>query len=344
MTRVLLVLALIWIGGHYLKLSAARRWLLTGIVFAGVLAAHAVLPPGHPIPRAIGGSFAGWATLAGALALVAVYARWVGRLKARAPEPERADDGPFSDTELDRYARHIVLREVGGAGQQALKEARVLVVGAGGLGSPALLYLAGAGVGTIGVIDDDTVSNSNLQRQVIHRDADIGLPKVFSAERAMKALNPFVTVRPYNRRLTEDAAEALFSEYDLILEGSDNFATRYLVNRVAATLGKPVVGGAITQWEGQLSVWDPGSGAPCYECVFPEAPAEGLAPSCAEAGVMGPLPGIIGSMMALEAVKEITEAGETLRGRLLIWDGLYGESRVVKTKKRADCPVCGAAH
>ena len=247
----------------------------------------------------------------------------------------------LSGEEIERYARHIVLREVGGPGQRALKDARVLVVGAGGLGSPALLYLAAAGVGTIGVIDDDIVSNSNLQRQVIHRDADIGTPKVFSAERAMKAQNPHIAVRPYNRRLTEDIAPELIADYDLVLEGSDNFATRYLVNRVAAKLGIPVVGGAISQWEGQLAVWDPGSGAPCYQCVFPEAPAEGLAPSCAEAGVIGPLPGVIGTMMATEAIKILTEAGTPLRSRLLLWDGLDAEPRVIRTSKREDCPVCG---
>ncbi|MCB1339409.1 MAG: molybdopterin-synthase adenylyltransferase MoeB, partial [Maritimibacter sp.] len=232
-------------------------------------------------------------------------------------------------------------REIGGPGQKALKNARVLVVGAGGLGSPALLYLAAAGVGTIGVIDDDVVANSNLQRQVIHRDGDIGTPKVFSAEAAMVAQNPHITVRPYNRRLDAEIAAELFADYDLIVEGSDNFATRYLVNRVAAELGKPVVGGAISQWEGQVSVWDPGAGAPCYQCVFPEAPAAGLAPSCAEAGVVGPLPGVIGTMMATEAIKIIAGAGEALRGRMLLWDGLYGEPRVIRTKRREDCPVCG---
>jgi len=341
MIAILLLLALIWIGGHLLKVSNALRWTLTALVFLAVLLAQGLLPPDNPIPQALGGNFAGWATLAGALALVAGYGAGIARLRARAKPAETAPEGPFTDTELDRYARHIVLREVGGTGQKALKNARVLVIGAGGLGSPALLYLAGAGVGTIGVIDDDKVSNSNLQRQVIHRDEDIGTPKVFSAERAMKALNPFITVRPYNRRLSEEIAEDLFADYDLILEGSDNFATRYLVNRVAAKLGKPVIGGAIAQWEGQISCWDPAHGAPCYQCVFPEAPAEGLAPSCAQAGVMGPLPGVIGSLMALEAVKELTGAGDGLRGRLMIFDGLYGESRVVRTKPRPDCPICG---
>jgi molybdopterin/thiamine biosynthesis adenylyltransferase len=344
MTLFVIALAAIWGLGTWLRLPLGLRWGLTALVFAAILLTHAVLPADHALPGLFGGSFAGWATLAGAVALVAVYARGLGWLRRRSKLPEaEAPQGPFSAAELDRYARHIVLREVGGPGQKALKEARVLVVGAGGLGSPALLYLAAAGVGTIGVIDDDTVSNSNLQRQVIHRDADIGLPKVFSAERAMLALNPHIAVRPYNRRLTDDIAAELFGDYDLILEGSDNFDTRYLVNRVAAAGGKPVIGGAISQWEGQVSLWDPGTGAPCYACVFPEAPAAGLAPSCAEAGVIGPLPGTIGAMMAGEAVKEITGAGESLRGRLVIWDALFGETRVIRTKRREGCPVCGSA-
>lgn len=346
MTLVLLALAAIWGLGTWFGLPKTLRWGLTALLFAAILLVHAVLPPTHPLPALFGGTFASWATLGGALVLAGLYARGVAWLKARAQAPDPAPapatpQGPFSDAELDRYARHIVLREIGGPGQRSLKDARVLVIGAGGLGSPALLYLAAAGVGTIGVIDDDIVSSSNLQRQVIHRDADIGMPKVFSAEQAMTALNPHIVVRPYNRRLTEDIARELFADYDLVLEGSDNFTTRYLVNRVAAGLGKPVIGGAISQWEGQLAVWDPGSGAACYECVFPEAPAEGLAPSCAEAGVIGPLPGVIGTMMAGEAVKLITGAGEILRNRLLIWDGLYAEARLVTTKSRGNCPVCG---
>ena len=350
MTLFLIGVAAIWGLGTWAGLAKSLRIGLTAALFGLILLTHAIFPPGHPLAALFGGSFAGWATFAGAVALIALYARGVGWLRARAAGPAEASvespneapaQGRFSPTELDRYARHIVLREVGGPGQRALKDARVLVVGAGGLGSPALLYLAAAGVGTIGVIDDDIVSNSNLQRQVIHRDADIGTPKVFSAERAMKAQNPHIAVRPYNRRLTEDIAPELIADYDLVLEGSDNFATRYLVNRVAAKLGIPVVGGAISQWEGQLAVWDPGSGAPCYQCVFPEAPAEGLAPSCAEAGVIGPLPGVIGTMMATEAIKILTEAGTPLRSRLLLWDGLDAEPRVIRTSKREDCPVCG---
>ena len=218
----------------------------------------------------------------------------------------------------------------------------MLVVGAGGLGSPALLYLAAAGVGTIGVIDADTVEGSNLQRQIIHADARIGLPKVQSAEIAMRALNPFIEVRPYQRRL-DDATASLIADYDLILDGTDNFDTRYLVNRLCVQARKPLISAAITQWEGQISLYDPARGGPCYECVFPERPLPGMVPTCAEAGVAAPLPGIIGSMMAMEAIKYLTGAGDPLRGRLMIFDALYAEARVIGAKKRPDCPVCGLA-
>ena len=268
------------------------------------------------------------------------YRMILDKVKQRVKMPDLAPKPLFQPEELDRYARHILLREIGGPGQKALKQARVLVVGAGGLGSPALLYLAAAGVGVIGVVDDDTVEASNLQRQIIHTDQGIGTPKVLSAARAIKALNPYVEVRPYQRRLTEETA-GLIGEYDLILDGSDNFDTRYLVNRVAAKAGKPLISGAITQWEGQVSLFDPAHGTPCYECVFQDRPAPGMVPTCAEAGVAAPLPGVIGAMMAMEAVKHITGAGEGLRGRLLIHDALYMETRVIGIEKRSDCPVCG---
>jgi len=219
----------------------------------------------------------------------------------------------------------------------------VLVVGAGGLGSPALLYLAAAGVGRIGVIDADVVEATNLQRQVIHADARIGQPKVFSAEAAMKAVNPYVDVRPYNRRLTPEVAETLVAEYDVVLDGTDNFDTRYAVNAACVAAGVPLVSGALTQWEGQLSVFHPASGAPCYRCIFPEAPAAGLAPSCAEAGVLGPLPGVVGSMMAVEAVKHITGAGQGLVGSMMIYDALWGETRTIGVKRREGCETCGTA-
>jgi molybdopterin/thiamine biosynthesis adenylyltransferase len=326
---------------------------MLGLLFVAVLFGHVALPDGHPLRAATGGSAAPWLLIAGGAGLVALYRAGLDALRVRAAAGEAEAEaarppatgtpaGPFSESELERYARHIVLREIGGAGQRRLREGRVLVVGAGGLGAPALLYLGAAGVGTLGVIDDDVVENANLQRQVIHTDAAMGEAKVFSAAARVGALNPFVAVRPYRRRLTEEIAAELFADYDLVLDGSDNFATRHLVNRAAVAAGVPLVSGALTQWEGQLSVFDPAEGAPCYACVFPEAPAPGLAPACAEAGVLGPLPGVIGSMMAVEAVKLIAGAGTPLRGRLLIYDALEGETRQIAVPRRPDCAVCGA--
>nr|WP_301918568.1 molybdopterin-synthase adenylyltransferase MoeB [uncultured Defluviimonas sp.] len=341
MTVFLTALALLALGWG-LRLPVRLVALMLAVLWAATLLAHLVLPEGHALARALGGDARVWGAVGVVAALAFGYRHGLLALRNRAmPAPEASGKGAFSDAELDRYARHIVLREVGGMGQRRLKEARVLVVGAGGLGSPALLYLAAAGVGTIGVIDDDTVSSSNLQRQVIHTDARIGMPKVFSAEAAMKALNPYITVRPYNRRLTEAEAPVLFADHDLILDGSDNLDTRYMVNAAAVAAGKPLISAAITQWEGQISLYDPARGAPCYACIFPERPADGLAPSCAVAGVMGALPGVIGALMAVEAIKEITGAGEGLRGRMLIYDALYGESRQIALRRSQSCPVCG---
>lgn len=341
MAVILAALALLALG-LLLRLPGRLIGLMLAVLWAAVVLAHLLLPEGHMIARALGGNARVWGAVGVAAALALAYRHGLGKLRRHAKSvPQPLEPGPFSEAELERYARHIVLREVGGMGQRRLKEAKVLVVGAGGLGSPALLYLAAAGVGTIGVIDDDTVSVSNLQRQVIHTDARIGQPKVASAEAAMKALNPHVTVRPYNRRLTEAEAPALFAGYDLILDGTDNLDTRHLVNAAAVAAGKPLISAAITQWEGQISLYDPARGAPCYTCVFPERPADGLAPSCAVAGVMGALPGVMGAMMAVEAIKEITGAGEGLRGRMLIYDALYGESRQFVVKRNPACPVCG---
>jgi molybdopterin/thiamine biosynthesis adenylyltransferase len=337
----------LWGLGAILKMPRQARLYMIGLLYVGVLIIQIVLPAGHPLRMATGESPALWLLL-GAFALIAMlYGRVVKALKTRAVAKEAGEAEPvsragsFSATELERYARHIVLREIGGPGQKALRDAKVLVIGAGGLGAPALQYLAAAGVGTIGVIDDDVVENANLQRQVIHSDDRIGMPKVFSAQAAMVAQNPYVTVLPYHRRLTEEVAADLFKEFDLILDGTDNFDTRYLANRVAVAEGKPLISGALSQWEGQISVFDPARGAPCYQCIFPEAPAAGLAPSCAEAGVIGPLPGVIGSMMAVEAIKLITGAGQALRGEMLIYDALWGETRKIALKRRSDCPICG---
>lgn len=344
MLRILILAALIWWGGRFLGLPRNLRLGLLAVLFIAVLAVQLTLPDGHPLREGTGGSVAPWLMLGGFALVAGFYARIVTALKTRAqPQdtPMTQPAGTFTESELDRYARHIVLRELGGPGQKRLKHAKVLVIGAGGLGAPALQYLAAAGVGTIGVIDDDVVDNANLQRQVIHRDQDIGTPKVFSAQAAMEAQNPYVEVRPYNRRLTEEIAAELFAEYDLILDGTDNFDTRYLANRIAVALGKPLISGALSQWEGQLSVFHPAESGPCYQCIFPEAPAAGLAPSCSEAGVIGPLPGVVGSMMAVEAVKQITGAGTVLRGEMLIYDGLYGETRKIRLSRRDECPACG---
>jgi len=347
MTVVLAMAATLWVIGAVMKAPRSARFTMIGVLLGGVLLVQLVLPDGHPLREATGSDPRLWGLVIGLGLVVWAYSLGFRRVKARAERGQRAEAptaaGGFSQTELDRYARHIVLREIGGPGQKALKQARVLVIGAGGLGAPVLQYLAAGGVGTIGVIDDDVVDNANLQRQVIHTDARIGLPKVHSAAEAMAALNPFITVRPYHRRLTEAIAEDLFDDYDLVLDGSDNFDTRYLVNRTCARRGIPLIAAALTQWEGQISLYDPANGTPCYECIFPDRPAPGLVPSCAEAGIAGPLPGVIGSMMALEAVKAITDAGEGLRGRLLIHDALYAETRVMAMTPRADCPVCGTA-
>ena len=345
MVVVLGFAVVIWGAGALAGLPRRLRWTGIGILWLAVVLGHLVLPAGHALREATGGSAAGWMLLGGLVLVVAGYRAALGFLKARAQGATEDDttEALFRDAELRRYARHIILREVGGPGQARLKRARVLVIGAGGLGSPALMYLAAAGVGTIGVIDDDTVDATNLHRQVIHGDPDIGRTKVHSAADKMMAINPFITIRPYNRRLTEADAKDLFDDYDLILDGTDNFETRYLANRTAVAAGKPMTSGALTQWEGQVSVFDPANGGPCYACVFPTPPAPELAPSCAEAGVIGPLPGVVGSMMALEAVKLITGAGAVLRGEMMIYDGLWGETRKIRVTPRADCPVCHGA-
>jgi molybdopterin/thiamine biosynthesis adenylyltransferase len=347
MLLALILAAAIWFGGKRLGWPTQARLLALGLLYVVVLAMAVLLPGQSPL----GGSVGEWLVLGGLGLLVFGYSLLLGRARRNVrPENRKAETAPgdFAEGELDRYARHIVLREIGGTGQRRLKEARVLVVGAGGLGSPALLYLSAAGVGTIGVIDDDAVDATNLQRQVIHADARIGMPKVFSAEAGMRAVNPFTEIRPYNRRLTPDIAGELVAEYDLVLDGCDDLDTRYTLNAACVAAKVPLISGALSQWEGQVTTYAPFAGTPCYACVFPEKPAPGLAPSCAEAGVLGPLPGIVGAMMAAEAVKEITDAGRGLRGRLAIHDALWGEHREIALSPRPGCPVCGggapAAH
>ncbi|WP_269715109.1 HesA/MoeB/ThiF family protein [Caulobacter sp. NIBR2454] len=244
----------------------------------------------------------------------------------------------FSTEEVERYARHLVLREIGGQGQQALKAARVLVVGAGGLGAPASLYLAAAGVGTIGMVDADTVSLSNLQRQVLYTEADVGREKVMAAAERLLALNPHVKIEALPHHLTSENAQALVSGYDLVLDGTDDFATRFCVNAACVAKGKTLVTGAIGRWSGQVGIF---SGRPCYQCLVPDIPPD--AETCSVVGVVGALAGVIGSMMALETVKTITRAGEPLRDRLLIYDALSATARTVKVGADPACAVCGAA-
>ncbi len=342
MGLVLIIAGGLLLLGYVAGIPRPVTYAVVGVLFGAVLIIQLMLPDANALRQATGGSAQSWIIFAGVVALILGYSAMIRNLKKRAPMTKKlVEEGPFTSGELERYARHIVLREIGGLGQQRLKSAKVLVVGAGGLGSPALLYLAAAGVGIIGVVDDDEVSLSNLQRQVLHSEDRIGMPKVFSAEKGLNAINPHVSVQPYNRRLTKDNAQELMQEFDLVLDGSDNFATRHMVNETCVDLGKPLISAAISQWEGQISLYHPAYGAPCYACVFPEVPAEGLAPSCAEAGVMGALPGVIGSMIAVEAIKFITGAGEVLKGEMLIYDALYGESRKLKVKRRGDCKVCG---
>ena len=242
--------------------------------------------------------------------------------------------------ELTRYARHVVLPDVGIDGQRRLKGARVLCVGAGGLGSPAAMYLAAAGIGTLGIVDDDAVDASNLQRQILHDSAGLGRPKVESARDRLKAINPNVSVEMHRVRLTSANALDILGRYDVVLDGADNFPTRYLVNDACVLLGKPNAFGAVFRFEGQASVFATKSG-PCYRCIYPEPPPPGLVPSCAEAGVFGVLPGIVGTIQATETIKLVLGVGETLAGRLLVYDAMRMAFRELKVPKDPDCPVCG---
>jgi len=247
----------------------------------------------------------------------------------------------LSDQELERYARHIVLREVGGAGQAKLSAARVLVIGAGGLGSPVILYLAAAGVGTIGVVDFDSVSLSNLQRQIAHRTADVGRLKTASAAEAAYAINPNVKIEPYPLRLTADNAPALIARYDLVADGSDNFAARFLIADTCFFAKKTLVSAAVSEFSGQLSTFKPHlAGNPCYRCLFPEPPPPDAAQSCSEAGVLGAAAGVMGTLQALEIIKEITGAGESMAGKLLIYEALETRFRTVTVRPDTGCKLC----
>lgn len=253
------------------------------------------------------------------------------------------DHAELSHEEIRRYSRHVIMPEVGIEGQRKLKAASILLIGTGGLGSPTALYLAAAGIGRIGLVDYDTVDESNLQRQVIHGQSTLGMSKLDSAEKRMKDLNPFLQIDKHNVPLTSENALELFAPYDIIIDGTDNFPTRYLVNDACVKLGKPNVYGSIFRFEGQLSVFYAQEG-PCYRCMFPEPPPPGLVPSCAEGGVLGILPGTIGTMQATEAIKLILGIGDPMIGRMLLYDALEMSFTTIKVRKNPECPVCGVPH
>ncbi|HEX6093518.1 MAG TPA: molybdopterin-synthase adenylyltransferase MoeB [Dongiaceae bacterium] len=249
----------------------------------------------------------------------------------------------FTDSQFERYARHLILDEVGEEGQAKLLQAKVLVVGAGGLGAPMLLYLAAAGVGTIGVIDDDTVDLSNLQRQVIHMTDQVGRPKVESAVELLARLNPDVKVIPYQQRITADNAAEIIGGFDLVADGSDNFTTRFLLNDACYLAGKTLVSAALLRFDAQISVFKAHLGPPhpCYRCLFPERPPDDLIPRCEQAGILGAIAGMVGSLQATEVLKEIIGVGESLSGHLLVYDGLDTMFRKIKTRRDPACALCG---
>ncbi len=250
-------------------------------------------------------------------------------------------DIDFTEDEIQRYSRHILLQEVGGIGQAKLKAARVLVIGAGGLGSPLMLYLAAAGVGTIGIVDDDDVELSNLQRQIAHTTGRVGMPKVESAEAAAGAINPGVRVEAHRIRLDAGNIMPLIGSYDLVCDGTDNFATRFLISDACVLGRRTLVSAAVLRFEGQLSVFKPHEGGPCYRCLYPEAPPAGAVPTCSEAGVLGAVTGVMGTLQATEVLKEILGIGETLAGRLLVWDALATRFRSIKLRPDPSCVSCG---
>jgi adenylyltransferase/sulfurtransferase len=245
----------------------------------------------------------------------------------------------LNDAQIDRYARHILLPEIGGQGQEKLLNSKILIVGAGGLGSPAALYLTAAGVGHLGLVDFDVVDRTNLQRQVLYTEDDVGQKKVDIAEKKLRQMNPDVTITPHAERLDESNAESIINNYDVILDGSDNFGTRYLVNDVCVKLGKPNAFGSVLAFEGQASLFEPNG--PCYRCVFPHPPPEGTGPVCAEAGVLGVAAGLIGMIQAAEAIKWILQIGDSLSGRLMLVDALHMQFDEVKVARTTGCAVCG---
>jgi len=247
----------------------------------------------------------------------------------------------FTEAQLERYSRHIILSDVGGKGQKKLSQAKVLVIGAGGLGSPAAFYLAAAGIGTLGLVDGDVVDLSNLQRQILHTTDRIGIPKVESGRQTLAALNPDITIKTYQYHVSADNIMGLIADYDMVLDGSDNFSTRFMINDACFFAKKTLISGSIFRFEGQLTTIKPHEGFPCYRCLYPEPPPAGLVPNCQEAGVLGVLAGTIGVLQAAEAIKEILKVGDTMADKLLIYDALEMKFRKVSRPKDPNCRLCG---
>ncbi len=339
---ILSFLVFAWLIAGYLGVSQNLRWASVFITLASILGTLFLIPETNPFSIIMGG-WAPWATISFIFGVTFFFKLFINSLRNKSNEgyPDEVQEADeFSNHELERYSRHILLKELGGLGQRRIKDSSVLIIGAGGLGAPVIQYLAASGVGTIGIIDHDKVSLSNLQRQVIYPTKQVGEQKVFSAVDAIYRLNNNVNVRPYNRRLNSEIAEQIFSEYDVVVDGTDNFETRYISNSAAVITKKHLVSGALSQWEGQVSVFAPHKGGPCYACVFPSPPKDGLAVTCSEGGVFSPLPGVIGSVMAVETLKILSHSGNTLSGQMFIYDGLKGESRKIKINPNKKCPIC----
>ncbi|MFL2795866.1 MAG: HesA/MoeB/ThiF family protein [Paracoccaceae bacterium] len=339
---VLSFLVLVWLIARHFGVSQNLRAVSVLIILIFILGTLFIIPETNSFSIVMGG-WAPWATISFLFCITILFRLFIDVLRNKSndvylSDVKEADE--FSNHELERYSRHILLKELGGLGQRRIKDSSVLIIGAGGLGAPVIQYLAASGVGTIGIIDHDKVSLSNLQRQVIYPTKQVGEQKVFSAADAIYQLNSNVNVRPYNRRLNSEIAEEIFSEYDVIVDGTDNFETRYISNSAAVITKKHLVSGALSQWEGQVSVFAPHKGGPCYACVFPSPPKDGLAITCSEGGVFSPLPGVIGSVMAVETLKILSHSGNTLLGQMFIYDGLKGESRKIKVNPSKKCPIC----
>lgn len=376
--QLVLLLLLIWVFCAVFGLQAARRRILLGGAWGAAFVLTVLLPQREAI-RLLGWDWRAMIVASFCIALLYLYYRLVSQarqqsgvdslreqadlserqgrvLKAQsealraqaslsqldAATPALPRGAAFRDDELDRYLRQILLREIGGAGQRSLREAKVLVIGAGGLGAPVCLYLAGAGVGHLTVSDDDVVELSNLHRQIIFTtdDAMRAVPKARAAVAHMLALNPECDLRIHEHRIGA-SDKAFLSQFDLVIDGTDSYGSRAGINRGCVAASVPLLAGSIAQWDGQITVYDPAAGAPCMACLFPQEPSAEIAGDCTAGGVAGPLPGVIGTIMAMEAVKMLTGAGQHLRGRLLIWSGLSAEARIIKVARDPRCKVCG---